>query len=398
MTQELSHSSFFQEIKETPVDPIFGLQKLFLNDPRKIKYNLTVGFFAEVDGGQPKVLPTVLQGEKDRLQKSATKNYLPITGSPDYIRLTGKLIFGDLYGERVFGAQTVGGTSALRIAGDFLVSEITDTIAISKPTWPNHKGIMEAAGLNVIEYPYWNGTFQYEEMLESLRRLPKRTAVLLQPMSHNPTGVDLSFTMWEEVSQIMMEKELVPVFDIAYQGLGVDFNFDVEPIRMFLRHGHEMFVTYSYSKSMAMYNERVGALYVVMKNVVHKERITNRIARVIRTQYSNPPAHGAYVASFILDDRECRIDWMEEVNAMRDRVVLMRQELSSKLNNLTNTNRFSYISEGHGFFALLGLSKEKIEQLRGDFGVYVGGDSRINIAALNASNIDFIVEAISKVL
>lgn len=398
MNQELSHPSFFHRVKETPIDPIFGLQKLFSSDSRKNKCNLTIGVFPGEGGRSPKILSSVLEAEGELLKKAETKNYLPITGSPDYIRETGKLIFGDLYQDNIFGAQTVGGTSALRIAGDFLVAEITDKIAISKPTWPNHRGIMETAGLAVVEYPYWNGSLQYEEMLASFKALPKETAVLLQPMCHNPTGVDLTFAEWEEIAEIFQKKELIPLFDTAYQGLGVDFKSDVEVIRMFVRFGHEMIVTHSYSKSMAMYGERVGAVYVVMKNPIYRERIGNRIAKIIRTQYSNPPIHGALVASSILGDAKSKEHWVKEVKEMREKVDEMRKLFAEKLHKATNTNRFSYILHGHGFFALLGISKEAVQKLRDDFAVYVGNDSRVNLAALNLSNIDFVVEAISKVL
>jgi aspartate/tyrosine/aromatic aminotransferase len=387
--------TIYYQIKERPEDPIFGIQTAFLKDPREHKYNLGVGFLPGDDGGEPKLLSSVTKAEKEIFEERGSKNYLPIVGDPKYIDLTGKLIFGDLYGENIVGVTTVGGTSALRLGGELLKEAGSKVFSIPTPTWPNHKGIGEAVGFFIDEHPYVSRTLQFEKMCSHFWKLEEGSVVLLQPMSQNPTGVDLNKEQWKELSYICKARGLIPFFDTAYQGLGVSLDADAEPIRFFVSEGHELLVSHSYSKSMGLYNERVGALFAVVRDVDRKSTVKNALSGLIRTDYSNPPRHGSLIARVILETPALYKEWSDEIEGMQRRVALMRKALAE---GLLSKGDFSYLLEGHGFFSLLNISRPKVEELKEKYGIYLTGASRINIAALNASNIEYILKSIRAIL
>jgi aspartate/tyrosine/aromatic aminotransferase len=387
--------SIYRKIEERPEDPIFGIQTAFKKDLRKDKYNLGVGFLPGDNGEEPQILSSVIQAEKEILQKRGSKNYLPIIGDPKYIDLTGKLIFGPLYKENVVGVATVGGTSALRIGFDLLKESGSKVLSIPRPTWPNHKGIGEAAHLKIDEHPYVDKVLEFDAMCAHFWKLDEGSIVLLQPMSQNPTGMDLNLEQWKELSSICKTRGLIPFFDTAYQGLGMGMEGDVAPIRLFVEEGHEIVVSHSYSKSMGLYNERVGALFVTLEDMGRKKAVLGALSASIRTTYSNPPRHGSLVARVILETPSLYKEWLDEVEGMRKKVDLMRRALAT---GLLSKGDYTYLLEGHGFFALLNLPKPKVELLKEKYGVYLTGASRVNIASLTISNIDYITESIKAVL
>ena len=351
-----------------------------------------MGIFIEEDGKSAQILPSVHLAEEKILQFSDTKNYLPIDGDLDYVELTKKLVFGEGNLFNIYGAQTIGGTSALRIIADFIRKEISNTISIPNPTWENHKNVFTKAGLVIDEYPY------PESMYEHICKLPSGTVVLLHAMCHNPTGIDLTKSEWEKLEIVFRERKLIPFFDTAYQGFGIGIEEDAWPIRYFLEKGHEFFVAHSYSKSFSLYGERVGALFVVIKDKVLLDRVRRNIRSLIRTAYSNPPRHGAAIVKHVLHTQNLRLMWELEMTKARNRMQNLRNLFSLKLKEKIPEKVFPYLDEGHGFFALLALSQVQTDKLRDEFAIYTAGRSRVNLTALNSKNIDYIVNSIAKVV
>lgn len=397
MEQDKSKKSLFTNIEDIPIDPIFGMLELFLNDTRKEKINLSAGILIEEDGSPAKPLQSVHLAEEKIVQKNLSKIYLPIDGDKEYVEATGRFIFGDLYSSTIYGAQTVGGTSALHIIGDFLKRETTDCISLSMPTWANHIQIFKKLGFTVDFYPYYlDQKVDFARMKQHLASLKENTAILLQPSSHNPTGLDLTKGQWKELSDLFKEKNLIPFFDSAYQGLGQDSEDDVWPIRLFIKEGHELFVAHSYSKSMGLYNERVGALFVSMRDKALCDRLARNIRFIIRTNYSNPPHHGAHIAKLLHLDQAINPIWKEELNNIQQRLHGIRIIFADKLENAISVRNFDHIRNGYGFFTLLGLTPSEVAFLQKEYALYMTQGSRINIAAINEKNIDRIVLAIKK--
>lgn len=396
--------SFFNEIPQLPEDPIFGLPIAFAADPRPHKINLGIGAYKTAEG-HPLVLTSVRKAESILLQKSLNKEYLPIEGDPDFIRCGFQLLFGadsSLFETgNFFTAQTIGGASALRIAGEFLASLIGKTIFISQPTWSNHKPIFERAGLNVGSYPYYDPKtrlLDYEGMRQAIKNMPPGSAILLHGCCHNPTGIDPTFEQWTELSEIIKEQKVIPLFDIAYQGFGQGIEEDARPIRHFVSEGHEMFITYSFSKNFGLYGERVGFLTAVCSQPEQVSKIGSQMKSLIRGNYSNPPLHGARIVSTILKSHELTQEWKGELNNMRERVAEMRKALIAALHVKGNGRGFAYMYQQTGLFSFLGLTAEQVHYLQDEKGIYMPSNGRINVAGLNTQNISDVAEALLAVI
>ena len=397
MDQEVS-PSVFTLITDTPIDPIFGLNDLFRNDPRGERINLTYGICLEEDGSLPKVFHSVKKAEEAIFKGEKTKNYLPIEGDPEYIRETGRFLLGKHYQEKtLYGAQTVGGTSALRIICDFIQQEVTQMVSISHPTWANHPQILEHVGSGIDRYPYWkDGRFDFQRLYDHIAGLPKKTVVQLQPMGHNPTGIDLSLSEWKELSSLFHKNGLIPFFDSAYQGLCRGLIEDVLPIHLFIEDDHECFIAHSFSKSMALYGERVGALYIKMRRPQDKDAVHRKVSSIIRTHYSNPPKHGSSIAKTLLSRADLFHLWSDELASLRIRIQKTRGLFAEKLTQALQRD-FSYMKKGCGLFVLLGLTPSQIQLLLEKHAIYVTQGGRVNLAALNSSNLDTVVHAIASV-
>lgn len=394
--------SFFDSIKTLPEDPIFSLQAAFLLDPRKKKVNLGIGAYKDAEG-KSVVLTAVQKAEALLLKESLNKDYLPIEGEKNYILETAKLIFGKeqshLEDGSLFGIQTVGGTAALRVGGEFLTEKITK-IFLPNLTWVNHKLVFQRAGLKVDFYPYYNeikGGLDFNLMCQTFKQLEPGSVVVLHGTSHNPTGINPSLEQWKELSFIMKEKKLFPFFDIAYQGLGFSLEEDVAPLRFFLKEGHEMLVSYTFAKNMGLYGERAGALFAVTKNKMASQKISSQIKQIVRSMYSNPPLQGARIVQKILQDEELRKEWVQELKSMRERVDEMRKAFVTGLLSKGEHAHFKFMNEKQtGFFAYTGLNHDQIHRLRQDFSIYIP-DGRINLAGLNPINMDYVIESILSV-
>ena len=391
-------SSLFCNTQPVEDDPIFGLNSKFKSDKRKEKLLLTVGFYSEGNRSTPRIFNSVRRAEEAVLKRYDTKVYLPIDGDPDFVDLTGQLIFGDHYSRRVvYGAQTVGATSALKILSEFIKAEVSDQICLSNFTWANHAPIFRRSKMDIDYYPYWSGKFDFDEMYEHLSQLPNKTIVLLQPSCHNPTGIDITMNEWEALSDLFLERGLIPFFDTSYQGFGSGLALDVEPIRYFFKEGHEFFVANSFSKNMSLYGERTGALYIVFNNAKLLKHVESNIKSIIRTEYSNPPRHGAMIAKMVLENHEDRRLWEEELDMARTRIRNIREEFFTKLSIAMPDRNFDHIKQGHGFWTILGINKEQVTELREKFAIYATNISRINLAAISHETIDYVVDSMSRV-
>ena len=397
--------SLFSAVEMAPRDPILGLNEAFNADTRTTKVNLGVGVYYNEEGRIP-LLRAVAEAEKARIEAHAPRGYLPIEGIAAYDKAVQELLFGKgaalIEAGRVITTQALGGTGALKIGADFLKRLLPDaTVAISDPSWENHRALFESAGFPVQNYRYYdpfsNGVNR-GGMLEDLRNLPARSIVVLHACCHNPTGVDLQLEDWKAVLEVLREREHVPFLDIAYQGFGDGIDQDAEAVRLFAESGLEFFVSSSFSKSFSLYGERVGALSLVTANREESTRVLSQLKRVIRTNYSNPPTHGATVVASVLNSPELRAMWEAELGEMRDRIRSMRLAMVEQLAALGAKRDFGFVAEQRGMFSYSGLTVEQVERLKEEFGIYAVGTGRICVAALNKGNLDSVTRAIHAVL
>ncbi|HCR3553818.1 TPA: aspartate/tyrosine/aromatic aminotransferase [Morganella morganii] len=395
----------FENITAAPADPILGLADSFRQDPRENKINLGIGVYKDETGKTP-VLSCVKKAEKYLLDNETTKNYLPITGIPEFGTVTQALLFGDnsdiITAKRARTAQAPGGTGALRIAADFIAKQTSaKRVWISNPTWPNHNGIFASAGLEICTYNYYdaeNHSLDFNGMLASLEAAQAGDVILLHGCCHNPTGIDPTAEQWAQLSVLVKEKGLLPVFDFAYQGFAAGLDEDAQGLRIFAKSHPEMLVASSYSKNFGMYNERVGACTLVAADPDTADRAFSQIKIVIRTNYSNPPSHGGAVVTTVLSDPELKEEWIQELTTMRERIKRMRQLFVNTLQEKGAKQDFSFIIRQNGMFSFSGLTKEQVARLRDEYAVYAVSSGRINVAGLTLENMVPLCEAIVAVL
>lgn len=397
--------SLFSAVEMAPRDPILGLNEAFNADTRATKVNLGVGVYYNEEGRIP-LLRAVAEAEKARIEAHAPRGYLPIEGIAAYDSAVQKLLLGAdselIATGRVITTQAVGGTGALKTGADFLKRLLPNTVvAISDPSWENHRALFESAGFAVHNYRYYDAAshgINRAGMLEDLRNLPARSVVVLHACCHNPTGVDLSLDDWKAVLEVLREREHVPFLDIAYQGFGDGIEQDAFAVRLFAASGIPFFVSSSFSKSFSLYGERVGALSIITGSQEEASRVLSQAKRVIRTNYSNPPTHGATVVASVLNSPELRALWEEELAGMRERIRGMRMAMVEQLAALNCKRDFSFVAQQRGMFSYSGLTAEQVERLKTEFGIYAVSTGRICVAALNQRNLPAVTQAIAAVL
>lgn len=395
--------SIFDQMPLLPDDPILGLVEKFKQDSRPEKVDLSVGVYRNEKLETIK-FGSVLDAEKKILENEVTKNYLPIQGMAPYLQKSKELVFGkeltDEIGGRIFAAQTVGATAALRISCEIISKYINKNIFVSNPTWPNHIKIAKATGLNVSSYPYYNGKehkVDFDGFYTFLEQALEKSVILIQPSCHNPTGCDLTQNQWRQLLPIFQKKNLIPFFDMAYQGLGHGFDEDAFPIRLFAKEGQEFFLATSYSKNFGLYGERVGCLFIITKDREQYRNISSVVKSTIREMYSNPPIHGAAIVSEILTDPSLREKWLAEVSAVRKRIQNIREKFAALLIKETGNDELVFLKDRFGLFSYSGLAKEQVDRLMKEFAIYMTSSGRINITGLNDKNMPYVVEAITKV-
>ncbi|HSI49012.1 MAG TPA: amino acid aminotransferase [Ideonella sp.] len=400
-----SASSLFAAVEMAPRDPILGLNEQFNADTNPAKVNLGVGVYTDANGKLP-LLACVKAAEAQLVEAARARGYLPIDGIAAYDKAVQALVFGEgsplLVEGRVATVQAIGGTGGLKLGADFLKKlNPTAKVLISDPSWENHRALFTNAGFTVDTYPYYDADKQgvnFDGMLAALNSAAAGTVVVLHACCHNPTGYDILPVQWEQVIAAVKARGLVAFLDMAYQGFGDGIEEDGAVIGQFVAAGIDFFVSTSFSKSFSLYGERVGGLSVVCASKEETARVLSQLKITIRTNYSNPPTHGAQIVATVLTTPALRAQWEEELAGMRNRIKKMRGAFVEQLKAAGVTRDFSFITTQRGMFSYSGLTKPQMERLRNEFGVYGVDSGRICVAALNEHNIGYVTKSIAAVL
>jgi aspartate aminotransferase len=388
-----------------PPDAILGLAEAFRNDTREGKINLSSGVFVDETGTTP-VLATVIEAERRLAAAAGTKLYRPIDGEVAYRNAVRDLALGAgheaVTSGRALATQTPGGTGGLRVAADLLRQTGAGvTLWMSEPTWPNHPQLFTAAGFRIRPYPYTDETgrrIDEAAMLDALGDASPGDIVLLHGACHNPTGVDPSPELWRRIGDLLQERRLLPLVDLAYQGFGDGLLEDATGLLELVRPGMELLVSTSFSKTFSLYAERVGAMIVIARSAADAAAVQSHVKMAIRVNYSNPPAHGADIVRTILLDPELRARWEVELAGMRNRIKDNRRALVAALEARAIPGDWGGIASQRGMFALLGLTAHQVARLKDEHGVYVVGRGRINVAGFTSRNLDPFADALATVI
>ena len=392
----------FESLQLLPPDAIIGLIAEYKNDPREPKVDLGIGVYRDAAGETP-VLDVVKEAERRILESQASKTYIGSAGSAAFNEAMRDLTFADsVAGDRVAMLQTPGGSGSLRVAAGVILRARKDaTVWVSGPTWANHVPLLGGAGLELKTYAYYDDerkSLDLDAMLDALHDIPKGDVVLLHASCHNPTGIDPDEAQWREIADVIVERELLPFIDIAYQGFSSGLDSDVFIARELAGRVPEMIVCTSCSKNFGLYRDRVGALFIVTADSKTRDIAQSQANNLVRTMYSMPPDHGAAVVETILHDEKLRARWVEELGEMRERLHDMRQLLDDALRAEAPEHDFSHVVRARGMFCFLGISTEQVRRLKRDHAVYMVDSSRINIAGITARNVDHIARSVAAVL
>jgi len=395
----------FQSLTPLPPDPILGLTAAFRQDTNPNKVDLGIGVYKDEKGNTP-VMKAVKQAEKAILDSQVTKAYLGPMGSPEYNSAVANLILGkdlaDNIGGRRVTIQTPGGCGGLRIAAEFIyTANASATIWVSDPTWANHKPLIGSAGLKFKSYPYYDyatNSVNFEGMIEALKNAARDDVVLLHGCCHNPSGADLSMEQWQVIKNTALAQGFTVFVDLAYQGMGAGLSEDVYGVRLLAESLPELVVVSSCSKNFGLYRERTGAVTLICESEKACNASSTLLASAARSNYSMPPDHGAAIVQLILNSPELHSIWEAELTEIRNRINSLRLKFAEKLNASTIPKDFSFIKNEKGMFSFLGASTNEIQELISNYGIYLVNSSRINVASINDSNIDYLVESITEVL
>ncbi len=392
----------FEKLDPMPADAILGLIAEHRADPRPDKVDLGVGVYRNAAGETP-VLDVVKQAEQRLLETQSTKAYLGTMGDPGFNAAMQELIFRDaVAAERLATLQTPGGSGSLRVAAGLILRARTEArVWVSAPTWNNHVPLLGGAGLDLEPYAYYDTerhSLEFDRLLDSLQQVPKGEIVLLHACCHNPSGIDPDEAQWRAIADVVVERELVPFFDMAYQGFAQDVETDAFAIRHMAGRVPEMIVSSSCSKNFGLYRERVGALSFLLADRKARDTMLSQASNYVRTLYSMPPDHGAATVSLILNDDALRAAWLVEVEGMRGRLAEMRGLLVEALADKAPDHDFSHLARATGMFCFLGVSAEQVARLKTEFGVYMVESSRINAAGITRDNVGYLAASIAAVL
>ena len=395
----------FESLNPVAMDPILGLMAAFRADARTNKIDLGVGVYMN-DRGHTPVMTSVKEAETQLMQLETTKAYQGIAGDPDYNQRILELLFGAdhsiLNAGRIKSIQAPGGSGALRVGAGVIQRARPDAkLWVGVPTWPNHIPLLGSPGFEIKEYPYYNRDSHQVEtdaMMETLRQVPAGDMVLLHGCCHNPTGADLTHEQWDLIADLALERGFVPFIDTAYQGLGDGLEEDAYGLRMMAERPPELVIAASCSKNFGLYRERTGSITFIAETPEQADIVAAQAMSVARQIYSMPPAHGALLVSLILGDQQLRANWEAELTEVRERIQSMRSLLADSIQNNAAGIDFSHIKQQRGMFSFLGLNTAQLDQLREEYGVYIVSSSRVNLAGINSSNIDYLGSSILSVL
>lgn len=396
----------FQKVDAYAGDPILSLMERFKEDPRSDKVNLSIGLYYNEDNIIPRLQAVGEAEARLNAQQHGASLYLPMEGLNSYRHTIAPLLFGAesplLTQKRIATIQTLGGSGALKIGADFLKRYFPNSgVWVSDPTWENHIAIFEGAGFAVSTYPWYDNAthgVRFEAFLEKLNTLPDQSIVLLHPCCHNPTGADLTNAQWGQVVDVLKTRNLIPFLDIAYQGFGAGMEEDAYAIRVIANAGLPALVSNSFSKIFSLYGERVGGLSVVCEDAEAASRVLGQLKATVRRNYSSPPNFGAQLVATVLGDASLKASWLAEVEAMRTRILAMRQELVNVLKDAVPGGNFDYLLKQRGMFSYTGLSAAQVDRLREEFGIYLISSGRMCVAGLNSRNVHRVAQAFAAVM
>jgi len=396
----------FQKVDAYAGDPILTLMETFKQDPRAHKVNLSIGLYYNEQGIIPQLQAVAEAEARLNAQPHQASLYLPMDGLASYRQAIAPLLFGAqhpaLQANRIATIQTVGGSGALKVGADFLKRYFPQSqVWVSDPTWENHIAIFAGAGFEVNTYPWYDAEthgVQFDAFLATLQTLPAQSVVLLHPCCHNPTGADLTNDQWDRVVEVLKARQLIPFLDIAYQGYGAGMEEDAYAIRAIAAAGISALISNSFSKIFSLYGERVGGLSVVCADAEEAARVQGQLKATVRRNYSSPPNFGAQVVACVLNDEALKANWLAEVEAMRLRILEMRQSLVTVLSTALPGKNFDYLLKQRGMFSYTGLSAQQVDRLRDEFGVYLIHSGRMCLAGLNSRNVHQVAEAFAAVM
>ncbi len=389
----------YEALKPQPQDKILALIQMFRDDPRSGKIDLGVGVYKDASGLTP-VMRAVKAAEKRLWEVETTKTYTGLAGDPAFNTAMARLILGTGFAmDRVASVATPGGTGAVRQALELIrMAAPGATVWISNPTWPNHTSIIRYLGMPLAEYRYFDaasGAVDVQGMLDDLGRVAAGDVVLLHGCCHNPTGANLNPVEWAAVADVIAGRGAVPMIDLAYQGFGDGLDQDAAATRMIAARFAEVLIAASCSKNFGIYRERTGVLIALGGD---RGVVQGNIAYLNRQNYSFPPDHGARLVTMVLADDGLRADWMAELEAVRGNMLSLRAALAEALRAETRSDRFGFVAGHRGMFSRLGLTGDQVERLRVDHGIYMVGDSRVNIAGLNTLSVPVLARAVAGVM
>ncbi len=389
----------YEALKPQPQDKILALIQMFRDDPRSGKIDLGVGVYKDASGLTP-VMRAVKAAEKRLWEVETTKTYTGLAGDPAFNIAMARLILGERFAmDRVASVATPGGTGAVRQALELIrMASPQATVWVSNPTWPNHTSIIRYLGMPLAEYRYFDaasGAVDVQGMLDDLGRVAAGDVVLLHGCCHNPTGANLNPVEWAAVADVIAGRGAVPMIDLAYQGFGDGLDQDAAATRMIAARFPEVLIAASCSKNFGIYRERTGVLIALGGD---RGVVQGNIAYLNRQNYSFPPDHGARLVTMVLADDGLRADWMAELEAVRGNMLSLRAALAEALRAETRSDRFGFVAGHRGMFSRLGLTGDQVERLRVDHGIYMVGDSRVNIAGLNTLSVPVLARAVAGVI
>ncbi len=388
-----------ERLDQQPPDALLALIKLHDADPRADKIDLGVGVYRTGQGETP-VFGAIKAAEQKLVNEQDSKAYLGPEGDMGFVHALMPYVFGGedpTRGGRIEGMQTPGGTGAVRLALALAKKAGVTRVLMGVPSWPNHAQIVADLELELVTFQHAaaDGSADLDALKAALAGAREGDAVLLHGCCHNPTGIDYSNAQWDEIAALLGTSPVLPIVDLAYQGLGLGLEEDAYGARKVLAAVPEALVAYSCDKNFGLYRDRVGALYIYAQDGEQLARALSNGHTLARSAWSMPPDHGAAAVRLVLSDAKLTAQWLDELDQMRTRIRQVRAAFGEA--GTAGTLDLTPYSRQHGMFAMLPLSKEQIQALREDHGIYMAGSGRINVAGLTVGNLPKFVAALTQV-